>query len=303
MEKVIIVVDAGGTKTKVSAFNVQGEIVEEFVGGSGSPAALKEKAFENIRQSIDKVFDVTKNKYQVNFIQMGISGLGVVPNKGEYEEKFSNLFNCEVSMESDAILALYSIIEDKYDQGVLILSGTGSATCGINGTKTRLILGWGHLLTETGSSYSSVKMLVSNMITLYEQEDRISDLGRKFMDYIGIDVIEKLKIFMYSNTKADIAKNSIFLSEQAMAGDHEAYDILKQCAIDLANHVQLQYKHLKLDDTAVLGLRGSFIQKAYRVKEEFVNQLIALGIKPNIVDGKQDPIYGGYYMAKKKGKI
>jgi len=120
VEKVIIAVDAGGSKTKVCALTKDKNIVYQVTGGSGSPAVLKNQAFINIFSLVREVCEKIKDNYIISYVQMGISGLGTVQNVQELEKQLQEEINVEVSMENDAILGLYSIIEDKADEGVYL---------------------------------------------------------------------------------------------------------------------------------------------------------------------------------------
>jgi N-acetylglucosamine kinase-like BadF-type ATPase len=181
MKKVIIAVDAGGTKTKVSAIDENANIVYEEIGDSGSPAVIHEKAVINIFNLVRSDFHNVKDKYHVVYVQMGISGLGVIANQEELQNGLAKELGVEVSFVSDIIIGLFSILEDQYPEGVLVLSGTGSAVCATNGQEIRYGGGWGHLLTETGSAYFAVKSLVCQAIKYFERHNRINKLALKIM--------------------------------------------------------------------------------------------------------------------------
>lgn len=303
MEKVIIAVDAGGTKTKVVAINENKQIVYEITGGSGSPAVVGKVAIKNIFDLVQDVYDNVHQKYDVRYVQMGISGYGVLSDPVSHEKELESKLNVEVKMDSDTSLGLYSIIEDKFEEGVLVLSGTGSAVSGIKNNETMLVGGFGVLLTESGSSYTSVKQLIVNIINQYEDTMTYSKLGKDFMELLGAKHIGAFRNFMYTKTKTEIASYSKFISSKALEGDIEAISILKKAGFDLAIQTTKLYKNLKLSNDAIIGFRGSFVNKAPFVKEEFLKTLNEYGIKPIINEGDDDPIYGGYYMAKRKGKI
>ena len=115
MTKVVMSIDAGGTKTKAALIDLDCNIVYEKIGGPGSPAVLQEKkAMENIMDLIDNVFQETEGKWEIIYIQMGISALSAVEDKSFYERFLSKKYNITVSLENDAYMALYSIIQDKY---------------------------------------------------------------------------------------------------------------------------------------------------------------------------------------------
>ena len=303
MKKVIIAVDAGGTKTKVSAIDENANIVYEEIGDSGSPAVIHEKAIINIFNLVRSVFHHVKDEYEVVYVQMGISGLGVIANQEELQHSLTNELGVEVSFASDIIIGLFSIIEDKYPEGVLVLSGTGSAVCATNGRDIRYGGGWGHLLTETGSAYFAVKSLVCQAIKYFERHNRINKLALKFMKTINITSLEGFKGFIYSNTKNHIASHAHFICEEAAKGDQEAIRILETCGRDLANEVKLVHRLLKLSSEAVLGFRGGLICHSQMVQQALLSMLAKKGIALKLVTGSTDPIYGAYYLAKRKNKI
>lgn len=299
----ILAVDAGGTKTKVCLIDFNKNILYEEIGGPGSPAVLGIKAIDYIFELVTKVFNEHKTRFNIRFIQMGISGLGTIQNKAKYEEQLSRELGVNVSLENDAILALFSIVEDKHQQGALVLAGTGSACYGVDGLNTLLIGGWGHLLSERGSSYTAVRTLILNTIRAYELGQEIPKLGQEFMRLINITAVDAFKVFMYNNAKADIASYAQFISQKANEGDLMAIAILKQSGQELAESIKIIFERLSLSPKAVIGFRGSFIEKAPFVKEEFFKVLNSYGYYPEVVSGSNDPIYGAYYMAVRKLEI
>lgn len=303
MDKVIISVDAGGTKTKAAAITKDANIIFEYTAGPGSPAVLRFQALNNIKEAIKMVYNEVKDNYEITCIQVGASGYGVFENVSKIEEDLSKEFGVYSYICSDADLGLYSIIEDKYEEGILVLAGTGSAIAGIKDGKTMLVGGFGALLTEVGSSYTAVKSLVMNIINQYEEDLTYSELGSEFMKLIGADSIAYFRKFMYLNTKDEIASYAKFISKSALKGNEEAINILKQSGIDLANSVRKLYNNLKLSSNAIMGFRGSFIQKAPYVKEELVKALNDFGIYVKVCEEDKDPIYGGLFMAIRRGKI
>lgn len=303
MNKVVIAVDAGGTKTKVVAIDQNKQIVFELVGGIGSVAVAGDKAIQNIFSLVKETYNSVFNKYEVVFIQMGLSGFGVIKDPRLLEKQLEDSLNVEVSIDNDVNLGLYSIIEDKYNEGVLVISGTGSAVAGIKDNNTMLIGGYGVLLTESGSAYTSVKMLVVNIINQYEDSMTYSKIGSEFLDLIGAQSVGDFRRFMYTKTKAEIAEYSPFISSKALEGDEIAIAILKKSGRDLALGVKKAHKNLGLSNEFVLGFVGGFIKEAPFVQAELIKVLDENGIKPKLISDCDDPVYGAYYMAKRKGKI
>ena len=302
MEKVIISVDSGGSKTKVCLINDKKEILDTVLEGSGSPAVIGPKlAMENIYRAITKIIIANKN-CKVDYIVIGMSGLMSITNDKDFIDQLKEDFKTNIILVSDASFALYSVIKDVHDEGVLVLSGTGAAVVGFKNEQTHLISGWGHLLTEAGSAYSVVRTLVVNTIRTYENTGIITKLGQKFIDHLGINAIEEFRIFIYSNSKREIASYASFVNEQAMNKNQEAIELLKSEGRILANDVRNAYRVANLTPNAVLGFRGGFIVNVEILREELISSLKEMGIVINILkDDDPDPIYGGYYLAKRQG--
>lgn len=308
MNKVIMSIDAGGTKTKAALIDYDCNIVFERVGGPGSPAVLKEqKAMKNIMDLIDKVFLEAKDLYEITYIQMGISALSAVEDKSFYEKFLSSKYSVPVSIENDAYMALYSIIQDKYNEGIVVLAGTGSAICGKNAQGVvDLNGGWGHLLTEDGSSYRVVIDLITKMIEDHENEREMRPLGKKLLELLDIPDVTRIRVFVYDSTKTEISKYAQFISEEANKGDRDAINILKKAGIDLANRVRKLARKLGLGGDGRpfgIGYRGSFIQKASFVKESLEEHLEIFNVNFDVLEGKLDPVFGGFYIAKSKGMV
>lgn len=296
----IIAIDAGGTKTKCALIDHKKDIVYSIVGGSGSPA-VDPKALDTIYNCIKEVYDLYCDKYNIKAIVMGVSGIFTVENRQAYVDKIESDFNTIAILESDALLALHSIVQDKHDEGLLVLAGTGTAIMGINKDKSFLASGWGQLLTERGSAYACVKDYVCQMINDYELNGSISMFGQKLMKHLGYDDLQEFKKLFYRNTKDQVAQSSKFFYDEAEKGDLEAQQWLYYNGELLAKDSLAAIKHLKMSKNVVIGFRGGFASNVHYVQEGVIDTLEKKGINPVVVKGDKDPIYGAYYMAKRKG--
>ncbi|MCI5938709.1 MAG: beta-N-acetylhexosaminidase [Bacilli bacterium] len=301
-EEAIIGIDAGGTKTKVALIDANKEIVYSAIGGSGSPA-VDPNALNTIYNLIKEVYDLYNDKYNIKAVVMGVSGVYTIENRHEFLEKIENDFNTTAILESDALLALYSIVQDKYEEGLLILAGTGTAIMGLNKDKSFLASGWGQLLNEHGSAYACVKDYVCEMIDDYEDKGEFTEFGKKLMQHLGYTDLQEFKKLFYRHSKDEVASSSKFFYEEAKKGDKEAQKWLYHNGEMLADNALDAIRHLKMSKRVVIGFRGGFASNVHYVQEGVIDTLKKNGIEPIVVKGDLDPIYGSFYMAKRKGAL
>ena len=168
---------------------------------------------------------------------------------------------------------------------------------------SHLVGGWGHLLTEVGSAFSVVRTLAVNAIRLYEEKGIITNLTKTFIKHLGLEKIEQFRIFMYKNTKREIAAYARFVNEAAIfQNNEEAIELLKSEGRKLAIDVRNAKNIANLSHNAVLGFRGGFIRNSEIFKQELISSIKEMGLQFNIIeDDNPDPIYGGYYLAKRDG--
>lgn len=302
-EKVIIGVDVGGTKTKATAVNLKNEKIFEVVGPAGSPAVVGVSVTNILEALIKEVVDSINDNYEVIFIQVGMSGLGVLGDKRIYELELSKRLNIEVAIASDATMGLYRILEDDCDEAILVVAGTGSVVSGIKDDEVTLVGGYGVLLTEGGSSYATVKNLVVNIINTFEEDAIFTDLGKEFMEHVGVADLNGFRQFMYGNSKTKIASYAPFISKKASEGNLEAILLLSEAGRVLANWVRKLVKNKGFKTGVRIGFNGSFIEKAPYVKAELFKALDSFGIKTKEFTKDSDSVYGAYYMAKRRGII
>lgn len=301
-EKCLIGVDSGRTHIRITVFSYDGKTLKTSMFSSGSPSAFGQSAFINIEEGLDQVLEEIKDKYQVDYIQMGISGLGSVRNVKEIEERLSQKYHIPVSMENDALIALYSLFKDQYDQGILVLAGTGSAIYGLVGGKPLLVGGWGHLLEEKGSAYQLVRRAFLRIIAKYEHQIPLSKFDVNFMKVLGAKDVYDLKPIFYQASVDTIASYSQTIDDLARNGDPDAIHLLTEAGQELASDVAICFEKLPLKMPVPIGFKGSFINKALCVKEALLEELRKRNLEVTILEKEIEPIMGAYYQALEKVK-
>lgn len=258
--KVYLCVDAGGTKSLVGAFTVDGRLLAKTTGKSGSPAVTYEKWYQNIDEALNEIIQKNKDKWNLLAVGMGISGLSVINDIKEFEKYFEEKYQTKCWITSDVKSALYSLLNNQYDNGIIVIAGTGVAIYGKNQANEKMLGGWGHLLRERGSAYGAVHDFCVQMIDHYEEGQPLTNLEQAFLNSINLKDIRQLNHLFYQHSKDEIAKLSQFFKLEASKGSQEAINLLIKEGEKLAKQTIDTMKALNLTSPAIIGLTGGFIE-------------------------------------------
>lgn len=308
MEKVIIGVDAGGTSCKAGIFQCNGEILTKGFGKSGSPAVTKDW-YLHIDDAIeDALRKIEKTKYQIACIQLGISGISALSSYEEVRLYLEKKYQTSCHITSDTWSALYSVLDENEEEGIVVISGTGVGIFGKNTEeKTILIGGWGHLIREYGSAYSVVHRFCVHLIDRFEAMQPLSPLEKRFLQTCHLKDVRDLNHLFYQNEKDEIAKLSIFFKNEANRGNKQAIQVLKEQGVFLGKQVKHAMMFLNLANQTKIGFRGGFLEKDGKyiiqgMMEYFEQNQIHLLFEQK----PRDQLYGVYRLALnniKKGVV
>lgn len=299
MKDVILALDAGGTKTKVAAIDNDKRVVFETISYESSLTGNVSSVISHLFSLLESSIIIVEKEFTITEIIIGLSGYSTISNAMKFEEDFFEKFHIKTTLISDTKLGIYSIIKDQTSEGIMVLAGTGSAVLAIANDKTLLVGGWGHLIEEKGSSYSIVMRVILDAIHNYDSGIECTNLQKVLMKHVGISNPSGFRIYVYKSTKKEIASLAMYISEAAKLGSKEAIDLLKQCGKELAEYVRTVYERLGLSSSVHLGFVGSFVQKAPYVKEVILEELKKHKIYYKEVEA-EDPIFGAYYMYKRR---
>ena len=123
------------------------------------------------------------------------------------------------------------------------------------------------------------------------------------MQHLGYTDLQEFKKLFYRHSKDEVASSSKFFYEEAKKGDKEAQKWLYHNGEMLADNALDAIRHLKMSKRVVIGFRGGFASNVHYVQEGVIDTLKKNGIEPIVVKGDLDPIYGSFYMAKRKGAL
>ncbi|ALB44324.1 MULTISPECIES: N-acetylglucosamine kinase [Clostridium] len=299
--KYIIGVDGGGTKTEAVAYDFQGNIIVTSVKGFANLLNNREKALNNIVDSIREIIDVLKEDELVD-LYLGIAGSEVGDNAKIIKDTIKNELKTDCVLMNDAEIALKAMLRG--NDGILTISGTGSIAFGVKNNSSVRCGGWGNLLGDEGSGYKIAIDAIKRMI--FEEENSLpkSELTTRIMKRLGAKSIGEVVTFVYSSTKDEIASLAEIVSILGEEGNKIAEEILVNEGVDLAKTVINVYRKLKFESCSI-ALVGGVIRKAKILRKSFEKYLRENIVIEDIVDDEISPTMGAYYInkAKRESKV
>ncbi|MBN7573545.1 MULTISPECIES: N-acetylglucosamine kinase [Clostridium] len=294
--KYIIGVDGGGTKTEAVAYDFQGNIIVTSVKGFANLLNNREKALNNIVDSIREIIDVLKEDELVD-LYLGIAGSEVGDNAKIIKDTIKNELKTDCVLMNDAEIALKAMLRG--NDGILTIAGTGSIAFGVKNNSSVRCGGWGNLLGDEGSGYKIAIDAIKRMI--FEEENSLSksELTRRIMKRLGAKSIGEVVTFVYSSTKDEIASLAEIVSILGEEGNKIAEEILVNEGVDLAKTVINVYRKLKFESCSI-ALVGGVIRKAKILRKSFEKYLRENIVIEDIVDDEISPTMGAYYINKAK---
>lgn len=294
MTKYMIGVDSGGTSTVAAAYDLEGKFLIETKTGFGNLLIDEEVGLRNIKAAVEEIFsELGIAKCQT--IVLGVAGVDSGNFKEIILEAISN-YGIKCVVLNDAWLAHYALLNGK--DGCLIIAGTGSIAIGRAHGKEERVGGWGNLLGDEGSGFDIAKNLIISVLKAYDENRIFSDLEQKLLDHLGFETPFELVKFVYSASKDQVAKISLFVAQEAERNDQQAKQLLKQAGEDLGTQAIMLLEKLSLQENKKIAVTGNVLLKNDIVYQAFQQKVLERFkdcefIREDIVN-----TLGGYYYWK-----
>jgi len=296
----IITIDAGGTKTKCTTFDLSGNTLFESTGGIGSVVVSLEEAKSNIVKEI--IVHINRLKISNALCVLGIAGIDSIKQEDKLvfskELESINALN-QVIIKNDAEVALYDVTGG-YGAGVLVLAGTGSIVLGIENDNTYSVGGWGHLIDDEGSAYAIAINLIKKIAQSFDGNKELTQLEKAYMEYLKITNQKELKTFVYQNPKSEVASTAKWIADNAN-NYSQARELLIEAGRNLAKQVIILAKRMNSSNLKI-GFNGSVIQNNEVVFNTFITELNKIDISFDIVSKKLNANRGCYFLAMRRIK-
>ncbi|HHW79478.1 MAG TPA: hypothetical protein GX742_01600 [Acholeplasmataceae bacterium] len=292
----IVGIDGGGTKTLGVLWDEKGNEVKRVEHGFANFSVDILQTKINIEKTID---DLVKDLKGEIYIVMGISGVSNLRNQDEYIKVLNSKYKALTIIETDGLLALYSVVRDSDNPVIMIIGGTGSIVYSLKEGQTNRLGGYGHLLGDEGSAYHLVISAFKTVINNFEANNKLDEFSKELLKLLNVDEVEDLKKLVYGVSKSEVAKHAVHVSALALKGNKKAIKLLENEGINLANQIFNAYKKMKTSEIVKVALRGGFVNKAPFVKEALIKKLENKKMNFEIDQTNLEPIMGAYYLGNK----
>lgn len=277
MEKIsnphfVIGVDGGGTKTAALLAGMQGEIIARSVSGGSN---LRDSGIETAAKNVAKAIHELLGGREDAEIESVFIGLPAVEEefKDKKEEvvlelkkdkNIKKIFSGEVVVGSDQLVAFRS--GSKSENGIVAISGTGSAVHGWNNGKEFLTNNWGWLVSKGSGNWIGLNAAQA-IVDRFGEEGRMNILRETVFEELSFKDVNDFLKFVYGNPAGNLPRLSALCDKAANAGDPVARGILEQAGKETALSVCAVAGKLEFSGTVPLVLVGGTFRSKWVLDE------------------------------------
>lgn len=292
--KIIIGVDAGGTKTEAVAYDRDGNSIAQAYSSFGNVLIDFAAACQHIQQAIKRCLNVLPDAELVA-LSLGVAGVGSGKYNAELQQALSS-FGVPIRIETDARIA-HAAYFPKGD-GILTIAGTGAVSFGHRGEKQVMTGGWGHLIgADRGSGYWIALRAIEKMANDEDQGKSLSQLSQVILDHLQLPDPVAIKRFVYSATKKEIAALTLLVVAEANKQNDTAQSILKEAGQFLAQMTINNYSKLGQPKDSSIALKGSVLLKIPQVQTTFIQEVKKFMPTVLIITEEVSSTQGAFFLA------
>jgi N-acetylglucosamine kinase-like BadF-type ATPase len=247
----VVGVDGGGTKTHAVITDVNNRVLGEAVAGPSNPLRVGiANAANAVREAIDRACESAEvRRADLVAAEIGLAGARRPELRARMHEALSNLGIADMEIVGDSDIALYGATDGK--PGVVVIAGTGSICCGINGARKEVCAGgWGPMVGDEGGGSWIARRALRAIAKASDGRGPKTSLTKDACNYFHVSSPEDLSTAIYAPTITSerLAGFGRFVIEAAKAKDQVARAIMADAGAELALAATAVIRSLKLEN-------------------------------------------------------
>lgn len=294
-------IDGGGTKSTLLLHHADGT---EHLGQFG-PLNANGNSYSEVDSSIHEILScMQKTMGSLSLCtSVCIGGAGVSNSNFALflKKRFADSgFSGDLLLVGDHLTALADAFSG--NDGVVLISGTGSVCFGQHGELTKRCGGYGYLIDDEGSGYAVGRDILSAVVKGADGRQMPTVLEHAALEMLGLSDITELMQFLYSNSfsKKKVASLSVLLQEGIDNHDEASVRIEEKALRHLQTMAATVIHDLCLENGG-LALRGGMLENSVLFRQK-LSRLLQNDF-PNLLinTDKGNPARGAVLLAMKEG--
>lgn len=291
MKKIVLGIDAGGTKTDIIVSDLEGNLITKI---PGKPASLRnigvEKSCQNIIESLQEV----DGKAVYAFVGFPAFYEEYSDCKAKIKSLLSSIAD-KVEVGSDQLVAFRAGTDEK--KGIVVISGTGSVVRGFSG-KNAKASGWGYFADEGSAFWAGIEAYRAITKSLDHRSPRTMMKDMIFEKW-AIDSQNEFNKKIYEDPITTIPLLSVIVDYADRRNDPAAGKIIEKAAEEIFQGVKTVINQMNLSQSKfpLVVVGGMF--KSNRMKKIFCEKVGLSFPRADIIFPKNDPVMGAVKLAIK----
>ncbi|MCK9234404.1 MAG: hypothetical protein M0O98_04340 [Acholeplasmataceae bacterium] len=287
-------VDGGGTKTKIVIINDAGKILFSQSGGPSSIDTVSLKETIEVIQNIVSDFNQTRT-FKSAFI--GLGGIATNNDRNTVLKELKKLpffdNNSKITVDSDMVNALAS--GDSFNEGIVLISGTGMVCYGNNNGKSHKCGGWGYQSLDEGSAYYLGLMALIYTVKGYDKRLKITPFLEAVYERLSLNNINEFADVFKTYSRTKIASLAPLVTK--FENDPYAQDIIEKATEELKECVLTVYKEIKLTKPRLV-IVGSLGNSKSLFNKKLIEKILSIDENFVITKPRKDPALAAALLAK-----
>lgn len=250
LRQLVAGVDGGGTRTRAVVLDGNRVVGEGEAGPSNPLRVGVSNGTTAIREAIDRACAAALiHRDDLVAVGVGLAGVRRKDIRTRVRDVLvETLGVANIELVSDGDIALYGATDGQ--PGIVIISGTGSVSVGLNRQGKRVSAGgWGPLAGDEGSGSWIARRALQAVAHATDERGPKTSLTNAACEYFQVSAPEDLSTAIYAPTVTNdrIAGFSRLVIAVARSGDEVALQILNDAGLELGKAAVAVIRKLKME--------------------------------------------------------